>query len=147
MQFKGARKLLPEIARELNVDAIVEGSVIRSEGRVKITAQLIRGATDQHLWADSYERELRDVLALQSEVARGIAGQIKIKLTPQEQARLTNTRPINPDAQEAYLKAVYYFNEGLNTDNELQTGLAKGRELREKSIELRSEERRVGKEC
>jgi TolB-like protein/DNA-binding winged helix-turn-helix (wHTH) protein len=115
MQYKDAPKTMPEIARELNVDAVVEGSVLRSEARVRITAQLIRAATDEHLWADSYERDLRDVLALQREIARGIAGEIRIKLTPQEQARLSSTQPINPAAHEAYLKGLYWLNQAINT--------------------------------
>ncbi len=88
MQYKGTRKPLPQIARELNVDAIVEGTVQRSENRVRITANLLHAPTDRHLWAESYERDLRDVLTLQGEVARAIAREIQIKVTPQEQARL-----------------------------------------------------------
>ena len=105
MQYKGVKKPLPQIARELNVDAVVEGSVLRSGDRVRITAQLIQAATDKHLWAKSYERDLRDVLALQSEVAGAIANEIKIKLTPQEQARLTSSRPVNPEAYEVISRA------------------------------------------
>ena len=111
MQYKGVRKPLPQIARELNVEAVVEGSVLRSGDRVRITAQLIHAATDQHLWAKSYERDLRDILALQSEVARAIAQEIQIKLTPQERARLASARPVNPEVHEAYLRGVYYFNK------------------------------------
>src|SRR5207237_9967514 len=92
MQYKGVRKPLPQIARELNVDAIVEGSVLRSGDRVRITAQLIHAGTDQHLWAESYERDLRDVLALQNEVARKIASEVQVKLTPQEAVRLGKAR-------------------------------------------------------
>jgi serine/threonine protein kinase/Flp pilus assembly protein TadD len=136
MQFKGARKPLPEIARDLNVDAVVVGSVIRSENRVRISAQLIRAATGQNLWADNYERDLRDVLALQSEVARGIASAIKVKLTSEEQARFGNARAVNPEAQEAYLRANYDFNEGLLHFNEGSGGEVKGAELIEKSIEV-----------
>ena len=111
MQYKGTRKPLPEIARELNVDAVVEGSVLRFGNRVRITAQLIHAASDQHLWAKSYERDLGDILALQSEVARAIAKEVKIKLTPHQQARLTCARPVNPEAYEAYLKGRYYWNK------------------------------------
>ncbi|MGH7595064.1 MAG: protein kinase domain-containing protein [bacterium] len=122
MQYKGAKKPLPEIAKELNVDAVVEGSVQRFGDRVKITAQLIEAVTDRHLWAKSYERELRDILALQNEVARAVADEIKVKLTPQEQARLTSTRQVNPEAHEAYLKGRYYWNkrteEGLKKASE-----------------------------
>ena len=104
MRYKGTDKPLPDIARELNVDALVEGSVLRVGDRVRITAQLIHAATDQHLWAKSYERDLRDVLALQSEVARAIAEEVQVKLTPQQQARLARSRHVNPAAHEAYLK-------------------------------------------
>jgi TolB-like protein/predicted Ser/Thr protein kinase len=106
MRFKGARPEggLQEIARQLKVDAVVEGSVLRSGDRVRITAQLIDATTDRHLWAQSYEGDLRDVLALQSEVAQSIANEIKIKVTPQQQARLARARPVNPEAYEAYLK-------------------------------------------
>jgi TolB-like protein/predicted Ser/Thr protein kinase len=109
MQYKGTKKLLPQIARELKVDGVIEGSVLRSGDHVRITAQLIQAATDTHLWARSYERDLRDVLALQDEVARAIAGEVKVKLTPREQTRLARARPVNPETHEAYLKAMFYF--------------------------------------
>jgi TolB-like protein/DNA-binding winged helix-turn-helix (wHTH) protein/Tfp pilus assembly protein PilF len=111
MHFKGAKKTLPEIARELNVDAVIEGSVLRSGDRVRISAQLIHAATDQHLWAETYDRDLRDILALQSDVARAIAGEIKSKLTPAEQARLAKVRPVNPEAYELYLRGRYFWNK------------------------------------
>jgi serine/threonine protein kinase len=107
MRYKGVRKSLPEIARELNVDAIVEGSVVRSGGRVRITAQLIHAPTDQHLWAQSYERDVRDVLAIQCEVANTIASEIHIKLTPKERARLKHASVLDPIVQDAYLKGRY----------------------------------------
>jgi TolB-like protein/DNA-binding winged helix-turn-helix (wHTH) protein len=114
MQYKhGSRKSLPEIARDLNVDAIVEGTVLQAGDRVRITAQLIRASDDRHLWADKYERDLTDILSLQGEVARAIAGQIKIKLTPYEQSRLTQKRQVNPDAYEAYLKGNYFLVKGV----------------------------------
>ena len=111
MRYKGSRKSLPEIAQELDVDAIVEGSVMRSGERVRITAQLIHAKTDRHLWAESYERDVRDVLSLQSEVASKIAGEIHIKLTPKERARLKHVRRLNPAAQDAYLKGRYFLNK------------------------------------
>ncbi len=118
MQYKGVKKPLPLIAKELNVDAVVEGSVQRSGDHVRITAELIGAQTDTHLWAESYDRDLRDILALQDDVARAIANQIKVKLTPQEQVRLASARPVNPEAHEAYLKGRYYWNkrneEGLH---------------------------------
>jgi TolB-like protein/DNA-binding winged helix-turn-helix (wHTH) protein len=103
-----AGKPLPEIARELNVDALVEGTVVRSGGRVRITAQLIH-ASDRHMWAHSYESDLRDALALQDEVARDVAQQIRAKLTMQEQSRLARNRPVNPEAYDLYLRGRFYF--------------------------------------
>ena len=111
MHYKGTRKTLPEIARELDVDAVIEGAVLRSGDRVRITAQLVQAASERHLWAESYERDLRDVLALQDEVARSIANEIKIKLTPQEQARLASGRAVDPEAHEAYLRGRYEWNK------------------------------------
>ncbi|MGH9364577.1 MAG: protein kinase domain-containing protein [Thermoanaerobaculia bacterium] len=108
MRYKGTKKSMPEIARELNVDALVEGSVLRAGDRVRITAQLIHAATDRHLWSESYERDLKDVLALQSEVARAVAREVKIALTPQEQARFAEARPVDPEAHQLYLKGRYY---------------------------------------
>jgi TolB-like protein/Tfp pilus assembly protein PilF len=126
MQYKGAHKTLPQIARELNVDSIVEGSVMRSANRVRITAQLIRGRTDQHIWAETYERDLRDVLALQSDVAEAIATEIKTKITPQEQSQLRRTRPVDPEAYQLYLKGRYYWNrrseEGIHRAIEYFSG-------------------------
>lgn len=107
MQYKAKRATTPQIARELNVDGLVEGTVSRSGDRVRITAQLIDAKTDRHLWAETYERDLRDLLALQDEVARAIAEQIEIKLTPQERTRLATHRPVNPAAHEAYLRGLY----------------------------------------
>jgi TolB-like protein/predicted Ser/Thr protein kinase len=110
MHYKGTKKSLPEIARELQVDAVVEGTVQRAGDRVHIRVQLIQAATDRHLWVETYERDLRDVLALQSEVARAIAREIQIKITPDEQARLASTRPVNRKAYNDYLLGVYYWN-------------------------------------
>ena len=103
MRYKGSRKSLPEIAQELNVDAVIEGTVQRSGGRVRVTAKLIPAATDSPLWARDYERDLSDVLKLQSDVARAIADEIRIQVTPEERARLAAARNINPQAHEAYL--------------------------------------------
>jgi TolB-like protein/DNA-binding winged helix-turn-helix (wHTH) protein/Flp pilus assembly protein TadD len=110
MPYKGIREPLPKIARELNVDAVVEGTVTRSGDRVRITAQLIDAAHDRHLWADTYEGDLRDILGLQDRVARAIAGQIRVHLTPEEQVRLTTNRSVDPQAQDAYLTGRYYWN-------------------------------------
>jgi adenylate cyclase len=110
MQYKGAhRPPTPEIAKALNVDAVVEGSVVRSGDRVRITVQLIDAPADKHLWAKSYERSSRDVLALQDEVAMAVAREINVKLTPDEQSRFVNTHPVDPQAHEAYLKGRYYL--------------------------------------
>lgn len=115
MQYKGAHKPLGEIARELNVDAVVEGTVLHWGNRVRITAQLIRArATEKHLWAESYESDLIDVLRLQGEVARAIATQIRIKLSPQEQVRMAASRPVDRETYEAYLKGRFYWNKRTN---------------------------------
>jgi adenylate cyclase len=108
MRYKGTNKALPEIARELNVDGVVEGSVMRSGNRVRITAQLIHAPTDRHLWAETYERDLGDVLRLQSERAQAIAQQVRVQLTPQQQARLGSAWAVNPAAYEAYLRGRFY---------------------------------------
>ena len=111
MVYKGARKPLPQIARELNVDAVVEGTVLRSGNQVRITAQLIQAAADKHLWAKSYKGDFRDALALQSQVARAIADEIRVTLTPHEQAALNNVSVVDPQAYEAYLKGRYFWNK------------------------------------
>ena len=119
MRYKATNKSLPEIAEELNVDAVVEGSVLRVGQQVRITAQLIHAATDTHLWAESYERDLQDVLLLQSEVARTIAREIQVAITPEEKKRLASARAVNPEAHEAYLKGRFHWykltREGLDT--------------------------------
>jgi TolB-like protein/DNA-binding winged helix-turn-helix (wHTH) protein/Flp pilus assembly protein TadD len=111
MVYKHERKPLPQIARELNVDAVVEGTVLRSGDQVRVTAQLIEAAADKHLWSQSYEGELRDTLALQNQVARAIADQIRISLNPQEQAALKSARVVNPEAYVSYLKGRYFWNK------------------------------------
>jgi TolB-like protein len=130
MRYKGTGKSLREIARELNVDAVVEGSVLRSGDRVRITAQLIQASTDRHLWAQSYERDMRDVLALQSEVARAIVEGIQVKLSPQEESRLLAARSVKPDAYEAYLKGRYSWNK---RDRD---GVMKGLEYFQQAVEI-----------
>ena len=111
MAYKHAHKPLPEIARELNVDAVVEGTVLLSGEQVRITAQLIQAPADKHLWAESYEGNLRDTLALQKRVANTIAEQIRIEVTPQEQAVLKKANVVNPVAYESYLKGRYFWNK------------------------------------
>jgi TolB-like protein/DNA-binding winged helix-turn-helix (wHTH) protein/Tfp pilus assembly protein PilF len=111
MRYKGTHTPLPEIARTLNVDAIVEGSVLRSGEQVRITAQLIQVPADKHLWAESYEGNLSDTLALQNKVARAVAEQIRIEVTSQERAELKSVKKIDPDAYEDYLKGRYFWNK------------------------------------
>ncbi|HJZ66733.1 MAG TPA: winged helix-turn-helix domain-containing protein, partial [Blastocatellia bacterium] len=121
MRYKGTKKGLPEIARELNVDGIIEGSVVRSGQRVRITAQLLHAPSDRHLWAETYERDVGDVLRLQSEVAQAIAQQVRAQLTPQQQVQLRSARPVNPEAYEAYLKGRYYLTNQFTTAQPLNT--------------------------
>jgi TolB-like protein/DNA-binding winged helix-turn-helix (wHTH) protein/Tfp pilus assembly protein PilF len=111
MVYKHVRKPLPQIAHELGVDAVVEGTVLRSGDQVRITAQLIEASSDKHLWSQSYQGELRDTLALQNQVASAIADQIRINLNPQEQAALKNVRVVMPEAYESYLKGRYFWNK------------------------------------
>ena len=112
MTYRGSKKLLPEIARELGVDAVVEGSVLREGDQVRITAQLIDARTDQHIWSQSYVRDLDNVLALQGEVAQAIADQVSIEVTPREQARLSRERPVYSEAQDLYWLGVHMLNAG-----------------------------------
>jgi len=129
MRFKGTHRSLPEIAQELRVDAVVEGTVVRSENRVRVDAQLILAATDTHLWAASYERDLREIVALQSELARAIAGEIRITLTPGERARLASARVIDPEAYEDYLRGRFHWNKRT------AEGLRKSLEYYQRSLE------------
>ena len=121
MQFKNTSLSVPEIARTLQVDAIVEGSVIRDASRIRVHAQLIRAATDEHFWSETYDRELRDVLALQSDVAQSIARKVEITVTGEEHARLTAARSISPDVYESYVKG--RFNKH-NSKAELEQSIA-----------------------
>ena len=143
MRYKGTKQpLLPQIARELNVDAVIEGAVQRSGNRVRVTTQLIQGQTDVHLWAKTYERDSQDVLLMQSDLAQAIAGEIKVQLRPKERQHLASARPIKPDAYDAYLlgnfhsnkrnpaaiaKAIEYFQQAIRIDSnyaEAYAGLA-----------------------
>jgi TolB-like protein len=119
MRYKGTKKGLPEIARELNVDAIIEGSVVRSGKRVRITAQLLHGPTDRHLWAETYERDLGDVLRLQSDVAQAIAQQVRVQVSPQQQVRFRSARAVDPEAYEAYLRGRFYMTNVFSMPREL----------------------------
>lgn len=114
MRYKHTRKSLPDIAKELNVDGIVEGAVVQSAERVRVSAQLIEAATDRHLWASTYERSPGDVVALQSEVAQAIAQAIQVQLTPQERAHLARTQSVDPQAYEFYLKGRYFSDKWTN---------------------------------
>ena len=116
MQYKGVHKPLPEIAHELKVDAVVEGSVMQSSGRVRITVQLIEARTDRNLWSKSYERDLSDVLALQSELAREIAREVKIAVSPAEKAILASAQTVNPEAYELYLKGRHFWSKRTEED-------------------------------
>jgi TolB-like protein/class 3 adenylate cyclase/tetratricopeptide (TPR) repeat protein len=111
LQYKGSEKPLPEIGRELGVDALIEGTILRAGNRVRITTQLIDARTDEHLWADQFDRELRDVLRMQSEVARGVARQVAAELTPRDEEKLAERGAVVPEAHEAYLKGVYFANK------------------------------------
>lgn len=142
MPYKDSKKSMRKIASELHADAVIEGSVMRSADRVRITVELIDASSDQHLWAESYERDLKDILTLQGEVAQAIAQQVRAVITPQEQVRLVKERPMDPDVYELYLKgrhimerggledvqkAIDYFQSGLSKDPDnalLYTGLA-----------------------
>ena len=131
MQYKDTDKLMPEIARELNVDALIEGSVLKAGDRVRITAQLIHGASDEHLWSNDYEGDMTDILSLQKTVAQAIAKEIGLALKPNEEAMLASLSPVDPEAYKAYLKGRYFlqrlskedldraldhFNQALNID-------------------------------
>ena len=122
MRFKGSQRSLPEIAAELKVDAVVEGSVLRSGDRVRVTAQLIHPATDTHLWSETYDRHLKDVLELQDEVARTIARAIQVTVTPQEQQRLTCSCEVDPEGYELWLKGRHHWNR--RSEQSLKTSIA-----------------------
>jgi eukaryotic-like serine/threonine-protein kinase len=109
MRYKGTTKPLPEIGRELGADAIVEGSVQRAGGRVRVTAQLVRVSTDKHIWAQEFDREDTDVLALQADIARAIAQEIRSQLSPEESGRLTHSRAVRADAHDAYLLGRHHY--------------------------------------
>ncbi len=116
MTYKQANKSLPEIARELNVDGVIEGSVTRSGTHVRVSAQLIYGSSDAQLWSSTYEREGADILKLQSDVARAIAQEIRVQVTPDERQRLTSAPSVNPEAHEAYLLGRYHLNKLNESD-------------------------------
>ena len=129
MHYKGTKKSIPEIARELNVDAVLEGTVTREQGRVRITAQLISTAPERHLWAEKYEGSLSEVLNLQGAIAKAVASEIQIKVTPRERTLLATARVIDPAAYEAYMKGRYLW-ERSGEEN-----LRKSREYFEQATE------------
>ncbi len=130
MQYKGTKKPLKEIAAELGVDALIEGSAFREGSRVRITVQLIAGATDAHLWAESFDREYKDILALHSEVAQAISREVKAALTPEESATLAKRGTVNPDAYDYYLRGIERVPGGREVDFRIAI------QMYEKAIEL-----------
>jgi eukaryotic-like serine/threonine-protein kinase len=138
MLFKGKRKPIAEIASELNVDAVVEGSVLRSGDGVRISTTLFHAATGQNLWSESYNRDLRDVLSIQGEVARGIVREIKIKITPEEDASLSRKRSVTPEAEQVYFLGLAAFNQGINADSagDEEAQLKKSCDIFQKAIEI-----------
>src|SRR5262249_10059219 len=109
MHFKGSKETLPQIGRDLQVDAVVEGTVARGERRVRVTAQLIEASTAQHLWARTYERDLKDALALQDEITQDITEQIRVKLTTKERSLFTQAHVVDPEAYDAFLRGRYWM--------------------------------------
>ena len=130
MHYKGTKKSLPQIARELGVEGVVEGSVTRFGNRVRITAQLVHANADRHLWAQTYERDLGDILKLQNEVAQDVAHQIRLQLSPEQSAKLESARPVNPEAYETYLRGRYFWNQRT------ESALWKSVELFQHAIDL-----------
>jgi TolB-like protein/Flp pilus assembly protein TadD len=116
MQYKGSRKPLPQIAKELGVDAVVEGSLTRSDTEVRITAQLIEAKTDRHLWSQDYRREAHDMMTIESEVAKAITSEIRLKLSSREESRLRRQTGVAPEVWEAYLKGRYFWNRRTESD-------------------------------
>ena len=131
-RFKGTKTPLQQIARELKVDAVMEGTVAREAGRVRVTANLVQAFPEKHLWSETYDRDLRNILDLQSEVARSIADQIKISVTPEERLRLRISQTINPEAHELYLKGTFY------NDKWTKEGFERGIEYFNRALEMES---------
>ena len=129
MHYKGSHKSLPEIARELNVDAVVEGSVTRSGNQVRITAQLLDAHSDRHLWAKAYDRDTREIMSLQQDVADSIAREIQAKLTPQENLRQAQNRQVDPEAYDDYLRGLYFWHKFT------EPGMRQAQEYLEKSVQ------------
>ncbi len=134
MRYKGSDKPLPEIARELNVDAVVEGTVLCGAKQIRVTAQLIGAVPERHLWVGNYNRDYGDILILSSEVAQAIAYEIQVKLTPEEQVRLTSARPVNPEAYELYRRGKYHYFKGTLKDTKIE--LEKANEYFQQAIKV-----------
>src|SRR5260370_30908161 len=128
-RYKNSKKPLSQIARELNVDGIVEGAVVQSAGRVRIKAQLIYARTDLYLWGRCYDRDLSHVLALEDEMARAITQEIRIKVTEQEQGRLNSASAVNPEVYQLYLKGRFFF------EKRSEAGREKSLELFEEALQ------------
>jgi TolB-like protein/Tfp pilus assembly protein PilF len=122
MRFKNPQISVPEIAKELGVDAVVEGSVIREGNRIRVTAQLIHGATDEHFWSETYDREMRDALTLESELAQSIAAKVEVTVTGEEHQRLKSVRPVAPEVYESYLQGRFVF--GLGKKDRLEQSVS-----------------------
>jgi TolB-like protein/DNA-binding winged helix-turn-helix (wHTH) protein len=139
MHFKGSKETLPQIGRDLQVDAVVEGTVARGENRVRVTAQLVEASTDRHLWARTYERDLKDVLALQDEIAQDISEKIRVKLTPKDHSLLMHVHAVDPQAYDAYLWGRYWWNqttpeEGMSAEGPSRAHASKALEYFQKAI-------------
>ena len=124
MQFKDTKMSAPEIAKALHVDALVEGSVIRAGNRIRVHAQLIRGSTDEHLWSEEYDRDLKDVLALQSDLAQAIAGKVAVTVTGPERARLVAKRKVSREAYESNLKGQFVLEYRTNSRADVEQSIA-----------------------
>lgn len=129
MHYKGSHQALPAIARELNVDAVVEGTVFRSGDRVRITAQLLDARSDRHLWAKAYDRDIREIMSLQQDVADNIFQEIQAKLTPEENLRASRKRQVDPEAYDDYLRGLYFWNKFT------REGMTRAAEYFEKSVQ------------
>src|SRR6266852_6213202 len=129
MHYKGSHRPLPEIAKELKVDAVVEGTVSRSGNRVRITAQLLEARSDRHLWAKAYDRDTREIMSLQQDVADSIAHEIQAKLTPQENLRQAQNRQVDPEAYDDYLRGMYFWHKFT------EPGMRQAQEYFEKSVQ------------
>src|SRR5207237_9695144 len=116
MSYKGKHEPLPQIARELGVDAVVDGSITRSADRIRITTELIDAATDKHLWSETFDRDFKDVAAVQREITRSVARNIHVELSPQARSRLEDERSIDPRSFDAFIRGRYAFSKASRTE-------------------------------